>query len=200
MFGDPSNNFRNLPMTTLKQVADGPLSYGAVATAVEYDGETRYVRITDINDDGSLGDDIKSAETTDDKYLLHDGDILFARSGATVGKTCRYRESYGRAIYAGFLIRLIPNVQVINPDYLFYFTKSEYYLEFVRSSQRVVAQPNIHAKEYGDLQLLLPPLQEQEAFAGIAHQSDKSKFVLSYINKNIKELIQCLQKKIQQSR
>ena len=61
-----------------------------------------YVRITDITDDGRLNDDIKKNEKTDDKYLLSDGDILFARTGATVGKTARYRDMFGRAIYAGF--------------------------------------------------------------------------------------------------
>lgn len=123
-FGDPTNNVHKHPITTLKEVAKGPLSYGSVSSAVEYDGETRYVRITDITDDGALGNDIKSATKTEDKYLLHEGDILFARTGATVGKTCRYREKYGRAIYAGFLIRLVPNTNLIDPDYLYHFSRS----------------------------------------------------------------------------
>ena len=162
--------------TTLKEVAIGPLSYGSVSSAVEYDGETRYVRITDITDDGALGNDIKSAKKTEDKYLLHEGDILFARTGATVGKTCRYREKYGRAIYAGFLIRLVPNTKLIDPDYLYHFTRSDYYWDFVKSAQRVVAQPNINAQEYGDLKLLLPAMPEQKQFAAFVQQSDKSKF------------------------
>ena len=175
-FGDPFNNVHGYPVTTLKEVAVGPLSYGSVSSASEYDGTTRYIRITDISDNGTLGSDIKSAAKADDKYLLHDGDILFARTGATVGKTCRYRESYGRAIYAGFLIRLIPNPTLINPDYLYHFTKSDYYWDFVRSAQRVVAQPNINAQEYGDLQILLPKMETQEQFADFVRQSDKSKY------------------------
>lgn len=175
-FGDPTNNVHKHPITTLKEVAIGPLSYGSVSSAVEYDGETRYVRITDITDDGALGNDIKSAKKTEDKYLLHEGDILFARTGATVGKTCRYREKYGRAIYAGFLIRLVPNTKLIDPDYLYHFTRSDYYWDFVKSAQRVVAQPNINAQEYGDLKLLLPAMPEQKQFAAFVQQSDKSKF------------------------
>lgn len=175
-FGAPDNNVHGFPIKTLKEVATGPLSYGSVSSAVEYDGETRYVRITDITDNGTLGNDVKSAIKSDDKYLLHEGDILFARTGATVGKTCRYREKYGRAIYAGFLIRLIPNTTLINPDYLYYFTKSDYYRKFVEEVQRVVAQPNINAQEYGDLHILLPNMREQEKFTAFAHQSDKSKF------------------------
>ena len=177
-FGDPSNNVYGYPVTTLKEVAIGPLSYGSVSSATEFDGITRYVRITDIMDDGKLGGDIKSATKTDVKYLLSEGDILFARTGATVGKTCRYRESYGRAIYAGFLIRLIPDTTLIDSDYLYHFTKSDYYWDFVRSAQRVVAQPNINAQEYGDLQILLPKIEAQKSFAAFVRQSDKSKFEL----------------------
>lgn len=177
-FGEPSNNVYGYPVTTLKEVAVGPLSYGSVSSATEFDGITRYVRITDIMDDGNLGGDIKSATKTDAKYLLHEGDILFARTGATVGKTCRYRENYGRAIYAGFLIRLIPDTTLIDPDYLYHFTKSDYYWDFVRSAQRVVAQPNINAQEYGDLQILLPKIEAQKSFAAFVQQSDKSKFEL----------------------
>lgn len=178
-FGDPSNNVYGYPVTTLKEVAVGPLSYGSVSSATEFDGITRYVRITDIMDDGNLGGDIKSATKTDAKYLLHEGDILFARTGATVGKTCRYRENYGRAIYAGFLIRLIPDTALIDPDYLYHFTKSDYYWDFVRSAQRVVAQPNINAQEYGDLQILLPKIEAQKSFAAFVQQSDKSKYLIA---------------------
>lgn len=192
-FGDPVSNTHHFPVSTLKAVANGALSYGSVASAVDYDGETRYVRITDISDDGTLGDDVKSAAKTDTKYLLHEGDILFARTGATVGKTCRYRESYGRAIYAGFLIRLIPNTDIIDPDYLFSFTKSDYYWDFVKASQRVVAQPNINAQEYGELLILLPNIDLQKQFAAFVRQTDKSKFELTQaleaLNATYKKLI-----------
>jgi type I restriction enzyme S subunit len=178
MFGDPVNNRFGFPITTLNEVAAEPLSYGSVSSATDYDGNTRYIRITDINENGSLGDDLKSAMRNEDKYLLNEGDLLFARTGATVGKTCIYRKCYGRAIFAGFLIRLIPNTSIINPDYLFHFTKSDYYWDFVKSTQRVVAQPNINAQEYGGLQLLLPSKQTQNQFVALAQQSDKSKFEL----------------------
>ena len=111
--------------------------------------------------------------------------VCSKRTGATVGKTCRYRENYGRAIYAGFLIRLIPDTTLIDPDYLYHFTKSDYYWDFVRSAQRVVAQPNINAQEYGDLQILLPKIEAQKSFAAFVQQSDKSKLLIS-------RLIACL--------
>lgn len=139
------------------------LEYGSGAAACEYDGKTRYVRITDIDNEGNLGPDVVSPNSVDDKYLLNEGDVLFARTGATVGKTYLYRSSAGRCIYAGFLIRVVPNQEIIRSDYLYYFTKSLQYKEFVQSSMKVVAQPNINAKQYGDLEFNVPSLEEQDS-------------------------------------
>jgi len=178
MFGDPATNPMQWEEATLKDVCVGKMSYGSGAAAVDYDEVTRYVRITDITDVGGLNDDIKSPGVIDEKYLLSDGDILFARSGATVGKTLRFRKKYGRCIYAGFLIRLIPDQTKVSPDYIFGFTKSAFYERFVRDTQRAVGQPNINAQEYGDLKICIPPMERQLAYAEFLDQSDKSKFEL----------------------
>ena len=178
MFGDPESNPMGWPELTLKDVCIGKMSYGSGAAATDYDGCTRYVRITDITDTGGLSDDIKSPSTIDEKYLLHDGDILFARSGATVGKTLRFREKYGRCIYAGFLIRLVPDLTKVIPDYVFGFTKSAFYEKFVRDTQRAVGQPNINAQEYGDLKICVPPIEQQNNFSTFLEQSDKSKLTV----------------------
>lgn len=146
----------------LKDISLSKLEYGSGAAACEYDGKTRYVRITDIDNEGNLGMDVVSPNSVDDKYLLNDGDVLFARTGATVGKTYLYRSSAGRCIYAGFLIRVVPNQKIIRPDYLYYFTKSPQYKGFVQSSMKIVAQPNINAKQYGDLEFNVPSLEEQD--------------------------------------
>ncbi len=183
MFGDPDVNQKKWPVVTLKDICVGKLSYGSGAAAIDYDGTTRYVRITDITDTGELSDDVKSPSVIDEKYLLHEGDVLFARSGATVGKTLLYREKYGRSIYAGFLIRLIPNTEMVLPDYVFGFTKSAYYEEFVKKTQRAVGQPNINAQEYGDLRICIPPIEQQKVFSRFLEQSDKSKFIGS--NRNL---------------
>jgi len=176
MFGEPETNDCGWNIETLKDVCIGKLSYGSGAAAVDYDAETRYVRITDITEEGDLGNDIKSPNAIDEKYLLNEGDILFARSGATVGKTFRYQAKYGRCIYAGFLIRLIPDSNKVIPEYVFGFTKSAYYEEFVKKTQRAVGQPNINAQEYGDLKICVPPLEHQRQFAEIVKQTDKSKY------------------------
>ena len=146
----------------LKDISLSKLEYGSGAAACEYDGKTRYVRITDIGNEGTLGTEVVSPNSVDDKYLLNDGDVLFARTGATVGKTYLYRSSAGRCIYAGFLIRVVPNQKIIRPDYLYYFTKSPQYKGFVKNSMKIVAQPNINAKQYGDLEFNVPSLEEQD--------------------------------------
>lgn len=175
MFGDTESNPMGWKESALKEICIGKLSYGSGAAATEYDGETRYVRITDITENGELSNDVKSPNVIDEKYLLNEGDILFARSGATVGKTLMYKATYGRCIYAGFLIRLIPDTSRVLPDYVFGFTKSAFYEDFVRRTQRAVGQPNINAQEYGDLKICIPPMELQKQFAEFLHQSDKSK-------------------------
>ena len=77
----------------LKDISLSKLEYGSGAAACEYDGKTRYVRITDIGNEGNLGTDIVSPNSVDDKYLLNDGDVLFARTGATVGNTISQSDS-----------------------------------------------------------------------------------------------------------
>lgn len=165
MFGDPITNPMGWEIKKLGEVALEKLSYGSGASAIDFDNEVRYVRITDINDDGSLNENAVSPSVCEDKYLLHCGDILFARTGATVGKTYLHLESAIKCIYAGYLIRFIPNKEIINPLYAFHFTKTRYYHDFVAQSQRAVAQPNINAQQYSNLFLPLPPLSLQQSFA-----------------------------------
>ncbi len=179
LFGDPVVNQFGWAQTSLKNVAQGKLSYGSGASAIDFDGSIRYVRITDINETGELDSDSKSPDKYDDKYLLHDGDILFARSGATVGKTFRYnQEKHGKCIYAGYLIRLVPDISKVLPDYVYWYTKTSYYSSFVEKVQRAVAQPNINAQEYGSLTICVPPLDVQERLVGFIKQVDKSKAVI----------------------
>lgn len=176
MFGDPKLNECAWEQTTLKDIAVGKLSYGSGASAVDYNGSIRYVRITDILDNGELNEDIKSPSEIDNKYLLNNGDILFARSGATVGKTFKYsKEKHGKCLYAGYLIRLIPNQTKVIPDYVFYFTKTYYYQSFIKNAQRAVAQPNINAQEYGNLTICVPPIELQNQFADFVKQVEKTK-------------------------
>ena len=148
--------------TKLRELSLNNLEYGSGSASVQYDGHTRYIRITDIDDEGHLNDAVVSPKEINEKYILKDGDILFARTGATVGKTYRYRKTDGNCIYAGYLIRFVPNPDLVYPDYIWYFTKSPQYMEFIRNSMKVVAQPNINAKQYGDLEIEVPLKATQE--------------------------------------
>ena len=147
-----------------------PPEYGATASAQPHDPDLpRYVRITDLTDDGRLNDDdLRSADPAQvDGYELEHGDLLFARSGATVGKTFLYREADGPCVYAGYLIRFRPVTQLVLPEYLELATHSQPYHSWVASMFRAGAQPNINANEYASLPLCLPLIGEQRAITGL---------------------------------
>ena len=146
-----------------------PPQYGAAAPAIPFDPSLpRYVRITDITDDGRLRpDDARSAEPSQALgYELQAGDLLFARSGATVGKTYLYESSDGPCVYAGYLIRFQARLGLAKATYLWWFTQSGHYRAWVASMFRAGAQPNINAQEYASMSVPLPPIGEQEAIVG----------------------------------
>ena len=105
------NRLLKLEWKTLDEISVGSLSYGSGASAIDYDGETRYIRITDINDSGGLNKEKASPNVVEAKYILNNEDILFARSGATVGKNYIHLIN-DKCIYAGYLIRLIVNREI----------------------------------------------------------------------------------------
>ena len=173
MFGDPEQSSYNI--IPLSKLSNNKLSYGSGASAIPYNGEIRYIRITDIKEDGKLNTEAVSPSIMEDKYILNEGDILFARSGATVGKTYLYKESDGKAIYAGYLIRFIPNKEQVLPTYIYYYTKTDYYKTFISKSAQAVAQPNINAQQYGSLMVPIPPLPLQHQFASKIEAIERQK-------------------------
>ncbi|MFU2206275.1 restriction endonuclease subunit S [Streptococcus pluranimalium] len=148
----------------LKYVLQTPLQYGANATGDNYD-ETlpRYIRITDIDSNGNLKDTGRQSlnEREAFPYILKDGDVLFARSGATVGKTFLYRETYGKSAFAGYLIKAEVNQKMILPEYLVYYTQS--YLFDIWKEQSFIQSTiqNIGADKYNNLQIVLCSITEQ---------------------------------------
>ena len=160
----------------LGEVCESP-QYGAAASGRPYDPELpRYVRITDITDDGRLrNDEMASAEPSEATgYELKPGDLLFARSGATVGKTYLYRPENGPCVYAGYLIRFRPLRDSAIPEFLERCTHSLFYRRWVESMFRAGAQPNINAAEYSSLTIPLPPLAEQQAIAAALDGVDRA--------------------------
>ncbi|MBR5654261.1 MAG: restriction endonuclease subunit S [Prevotella sp.] len=178
MFGDPVTNEKGWEVKKLSDVSLEKLSYGSGASAIPYNESVRYIRITDINENGELNGDMVSPNVYDEKYLLDEGDILFARSGATVGKTYCHKSKYGKCMYAGYLIRLVPNKDIVEPSYVFGYTKTSYYMGFVQKAQNAVAQPNINAKQYGSLLICIPPLSLQQSFAEKIEAIEKQKALI----------------------
>jgi type I restriction enzyme S subunit len=197
-FGDPTIENNISKMMTLDEICTKKGEYGANLSAVNYsDNLPRYIRITDIDDLGNLSDKKVSPNGNEhdwEKYKLNLGDLLFARTGATVGKTYLHNIRESNYIYAGYLIRFKPKVEIADSTYLFAFTKTNYYKQWVLKSQNVVAQPNINAKQYGsDLKIPIPPLELQQKFS---HQVNKIYQQINYLkNQNGKfdNLISSLQ-------
>ena len=133
----------------------GEPMYGANTPA--HDGnpdcDFRYIRVTDINDDGWLNSEWKTTKEVEDKYILQDGDMLFARSGATAGKTFLYQKSYGKAIYAGYLIKFHPNETKLIPEFLDLMTRSTDYKQWIVKTRGGTAQPNINAQQFSSYML-----------------------------------------------
>ena len=134
--------------------------YGVNAAATTFsENLPRFIRITDIDEDGNLiSNDLVSIDLngSDSSCRLRRGDLLFARTGNTVGKTYLATGSEGNSIFAGYLVRFTPNKERVEPSFLFAYTRSSYYRNWVRQKSRVGAQPNINAQEYGSLPIWLP--------------------------------------------
>lgn len=150
----------------MKHLAVEPLQYGANATGIEFDSELpRYVRITDITQDRKLNDEGKQSlpESIARDYMLEPGDILFARSGATSGKSFYYQADYGRCCFAGYLIRFRPDIGKANSKFLYYFTLTQPYEQWTQQIFIQATIQNISAEKYNNLVFAIPPtLEEQE--------------------------------------
>ena len=144
----------------------GTFEYGLNAAAKEFDGKYKYIRITDIDDASRefLLSDLSSPDICLDgmsKYLLSSGDIVFARTGASVGKTYIYRENDGIVYFAGFLIRAKVN-QDNDAEFVFQSTLSPSYEKYIRITSQRSGQPGVNAQEYGEYDLFAPSKEEQQ--------------------------------------
>ena len=151
------------PLASLGNLVSTPPQYGANVAATEGNplSDYRYIRVTDITDSGELNNDWKTAERVDEQYILADKDLLFARSGATAGKPFLYRENFGKALFAGYLIRFRFTKKVM-PEYVFQFCLAKEYRKWVLAHRSGTAQPNINAQQYSSFKLPLPPVDVQE--------------------------------------
>ena len=154
----------------------GNPTYGINAPAIPYDSRfPTYLRITDITDDGRYTEEAKASVTHGQasSYLLELGDLVFARTGASVGKSYLYNEKDGCLVFAGFLIRLRPDFDRLVPAYLWFYAQSNPYWNWVTVNSMRSGQPGINGREFASLPIPLPPTKaEQEAIAEALSDAD----------------------------
>ena len=163
---DDGSDFSGWEEKTLGELC-APLTYGMNAAATKFDGENRYIRITDIDDETHVllpNDIVSPSGELDDKYLVKKGDILLARTGASTGKSYLYHPKDGKLFYAGFLIKA--HVLPSSDDYFIYSqTLTDRYWKWVKTASMRSGQPGINANEYASYSFAVPSLPEQRKIA-----------------------------------
>ena len=142
-------------------------SYGISASSKDYDGKNKYLRITDIDEvtrkfsySKITSPNIDALDNKNDKYILKDGDICFARTGS-VGRTYKYDKKDGKVYYAGYLIKGDLKTNIINKNFFFYNTLTENYFKQIRVGSKGSVLDGINAKQLKDFILAIPTLEEQ---------------------------------------
>ena len=152
----------NWEWTTVKNISTSIL-YG-VSESAKPKGTFKLLRITDIQDNKVNWDSVPYTDFDEEKaknYLLQEGDILFARTGATVGKSYLVNSLAEESIYASYLIRVQVSHEIL-PQYIKCYFESGYYWEQITDSQVGTGQPNVNGTLLGELKVPVPPLSEQQ--------------------------------------
>ena len=173
----------------MKYVISEPLQYGANEAGDDYKEDyPRYIRITDITEENSLKDDGKLSLSPDiaKPYLLKDGDLLFARSGATVGKTFYYTSNYGTCAFAGYLIKARFNQDKMNPKFVYYTTLGIGYENWKNTVFTQATIQNIGADKYAQLYITVPSMKEQNEI--IAYLDTQCKAIDDVIHSKYQQL------------
>ncbi len=158
---------------TLGEVSSDGM-YGLNAAAKDFDGINKYIRITDIDETSNkfVPNPLCSPEgDLDPKFLLKENELVFARTGASTGKSYLYDKKDGKLYFAGFLIKF--HINKANPKFVFYNTLKSHYSNWVKVMSIRSGQPGINAEEYKRFQFKLPTLSEQEKIALFLSTVDK---------------------------
>ena len=178
---------------TLEELIKGKGNYGIAASAVPYNPSLRtYLRITDINDDGTLNKSSMMSvdEKNADAFLLKPNDIVFARTGNSTGRSYFYDGSDGELVYAGFLIKFSLDETKVNPRILKYYTHSKLYYDWVHSFDTGGTRGNINAKTYGAMPIMLPSRDVQNRIVDILKSLDNKIELNRRINDNLEQQAQ----------
>lgn len=149
----------------LKFLSNDSLQYGANEAAEMDDrDQPRFIRITDVKPDGTLHEETFRSipEEIAEPFILSEGDILLARSGATVGKSFIYSEGWGTAAYAGYLIRFRVDLDVISADFAYQFFQTSTFWANINSTLIQSTIQNFSAEKYANILMPLPPKEDQE--------------------------------------
>ncbi|MFC5732552.1 restriction endonuclease subunit S [Cytobacillus gottheilii] len=179
-----------------KYLSSERMMYGANESAELDDRDLpRYIRITDLDSQGNLKDEtFKSLSYEKAKgYMLKNGDILLARSGATVGKAYIHKGDL-EACFAGYLIRYRANENIVNPKLVYYYTQTMLYADWIRENTIQATIQNVSAEKYANLSMPVPPNQEQNNI--VCFLDNKTSEIDSLIA-NKEKLIELLEEKRQ---
>ena len=180
----------------LGDIATG-FDYGMNAAAKPFDGENKYIRITDIDEASStyIDKDIVSPDgTLTENYLVNDRDILLARTGASTGKSYLYRKSDGKLYYAGFLIRA--NVTKHNPYFVFSQLHTHRYWSWVSIMSARSGQPGINSQEYSSFPVYVTSLREEEKISALLSLIDERIATQNKIIEKLESLIKGIYDKV----
>jgi len=169
--------------------------YGIPASAEEYDIEkTRYLRITDISEDGELlNKDKKSVSASDiNKYILNEGDIVFARTGNSTGKTYFHEDKNGILAFAGFLIKYTLDKEKVNPKYLKFYTISNEYKNWVKNLSVGSTRGNINAQTFADCPISIPERGQQDLLVNTLSLLIEKKELNNRINAELEAMAKTL--------
>lgn len=154
---------------------------GERATPIESPTDIKYIRITDFDDYGIVPNNkFVTAERISKKYLLENEDVLFARTGATVGKTYIHDQQIGKSIFAGYCIRFRFDKSKVLPWFVYFYTKTPRYQRWIKSIQRPAGQPNINKEEFKSFTIPVPSIGIQQKLVGnmqTAQENRKQKLV-----------------------
>lgn len=169
--------------------------YGIPASAEEFDAKkVRYLRITDIDDFGNLlNNDKKSVSANDlDKYLLKEGDIVFARTGNSTGRTYYHEAKNGDLAFAGFLIKYGLDSKKINPKYLKYYTLSSEYKQWVKNLSVGSTRGNINAFTFANCPISVPERKQQNLLVNVLSALDYKIELNNQINAELEAMAKTL--------
>ena len=152
----------------------GTLQYGITKTGIKVNTGVKFLRITDITDEGIKWHSVPYCELAKSelqKYELKDGDILFARIGATTGKTC-FIEKSPKSVFGSYLLRM-QSLKDIDTKFLYFFTQSLFYWNQVNAVKGGQLKGGLNTKLLGNIKLSIPPLSEQQKIAEILSTADE---------------------------